>query len=252
VDRVVRIRQKIIQLSYEARSGHLGSSLSCVEMLDAILSVSNLRPSTVSDPSRDRIILSKGHAAMAYYATLEAWGLLPAEALTHYLENGSALWGHVTRVPEFPAIDYSTGSLGHGLGMGVGHAMGYRLLGHGGRVFVLLSDGECNEGSVWESAWFAADRRLPNLTVLVDCNGLQGLGPCAPGMTPDSLVDKWRSFGWKAESVDGHDVKMLRAKLSEASDFPRALLCRTIKGKGIPEIENTVASHYLPAEQKYL
>lgn len=189
---------------------------------------------------------------MAYYCALAAWGLLPESALENYLTNGSLLWGHVTRTPEFPAIDYSTGSLGHGLGLGAGHALGYRLRHRAGRVFVLLSDGECNEGSVWESAHFAAERRLPNLTVLVDANGLQGLGPCAPGMRAGSLVEKWRAFGWDAVEVDGHDSETIRRYLTPLSDSPRALICRTVKGKGVAELEGTEASHYVPAKREHV
>src|SRR5437016_6241346 len=133
--RCAAVRARIIGLSYSARSAHLGSSLSCVEILDAVIGTSNIRPETVHLPDRDRVVFSKGHAAMACYSTLEAWGLLDAALLDNYLKDGSDLWGHVTRNSLAPAIDASTGSLGHGLGLATGFSLGYRLRAYAGRIF---------------------------------------------------------------------------------------------------------------------
>jgi len=250
--RIAEIRQKVIQLSFQAKSAHLGSSLSIIEMLDAVLSVSNLRPESVQSPTRDRIVLSKGHAAMGFYATYHAWGLVEESDLATYLKNGSVLWGHVTKVSKYPTIDYSTGSLGHGIGLALGHAMGYRLRGGSGRVFCILSDGECNEGSIWEAALLANHHRVQNLTVLVDNNGLQGLDACDKVARLEPFAQKWSSFGWDVRELDGHDWDGLCQALSEPQDRPKVLLCKTVKGKGIPEIESTVASHYQPAKESFL
>ena len=153
--RVAGIRRRIIEISYAAKSAHLGSSLSSVEILDAIIGASGVSAGTVEAPDRSRLVMSKGHAAMAFYAALEAWKLIPRIHLDHYLEDGTSLWGHVTRSPDVPAIDVSTGSLGHGLSLTVGYGLGYRLRGWRSRLFCVLSDGECDEGSTWEAALFA-------------------------------------------------------------------------------------------------
>jgi transketolase len=247
-ERIAWMRRTIARLSFQASSAHLGSSLSCVEIVDAILSAGDLRPDTVDRPDRDRLILSKGHAAMAWYTGLAAHGLLATEHLDVYLKNDTALWGHVTRTPEVPAIDASTGSLGHGLGVAVGYALGARLRGWSRATFCVLSDGECDEGSVWEAASFAGHHRLGRLFAIVDYNKVQSIGSCDEVLTKEPFVDRWRSFGWACEHVDGHDRDALLARIrAHDGARPLALLADTIKGKGIPRIEGTVASHYKPA-----
>jgi transketolase len=242
------IRGRIVQLSYSAQSAHLGSSLSVVEILDAVLAASNLRPSTANAPDRDRIVFSKGHAAMAYYGALEAWGLMDPKFLDGYLSDGSVLWGHVSTTKEVPAIDVSTGSLGHGLGLGAGFALGYRLRGWNGRVFCILSDGECDEGAVWETALFAGHHRLERLVCLVDYNKVQSIGRTSEVLDLEPFLEKWAAFRWQALRVDGHDSVALSNALAIPSDGrPRVIIADTVKGKGIPRIENTVASHYHPA-----
>ncbi len=242
-------RKRIIGMSYKAKSAHLGSSLSVVEILDAVLRTSNIRPETASSSRRDRIVFSKGHAAMAYYAALEQHGLLSSDLLDAYLQNGTPLWGHVTLTDAVPAIDASSGSLGHGLSLAVGFALGFRLqLAPELRAFCILSDGECDEGSTWEAAMFAGARKLSNLTAIVDYNHIQGYGSTCEVMDLEPFGDKWRAFGWSAIEVDGHDeAAVLRALNAPRADRPLAILAHTIKGKGIARIENTVASHYKPA-----
>ena len=245
-ERCRRIRQVIIEMSYSARSAHLGSSLSCVEILDAMIAGSNLRADTVALAGRDRIVVSKGHAAMALYAALHVWGMLDVEHIRSYLKDGTLLWGHVTRSPGVPAIDFSTGSLGHGLSYAAGLALAYRLRRHTGRIFCLLSDGECDEGSTWEAALFAGHHRLSNLTVVVDYNKIQSIGMTAEILDLEPFEAKWSSFRWSVARCDGHDPASLAGKL-ERGPAPKVILADTVKGKGISRIENTVASHYRPA-----
>jgi transketolase len=242
------IRHRIARLSRDARSAHLGSSLSCVEILSAIVASSNSRPETLQRPDRDRLIMSKGHAAMGYYAVMAEYGLIDQDHLANYLCNGTALWGHVTRSDRVPVIDASTGSLGHGLGLSVGYALAYRLRGWSGRSFCVLSDGELDEGSTWEAALFAGARRLEAVTAVVDYNKIQSLERVTDVMDLEPLADKWRSFRWHVAEVDGHDLQAVAGALSiDSGGGPRLIIAHTTKGKGIERIENTVESHYRPA-----
>ncbi len=236
------IRSTAIRMSYEARSAHLGSSLSCVEILDSILSAGRF-----DGAGRDRLIVSKGHAAMGAYAALAAHGLLACDLLDGYLSNESALWGHVTQSPSAPVINASTGSLGHGLGLGCGHCYGDCVRGALRRVFVVLSDGECDEGSTWEAASFAGHHRLGQLTAVVDYNKIQSLERCEDVLTKEPFAARWEAFGWDAVEVDGHDPVALAAALAAPGAVPKAVIAHTVKGKGIARIEDTVASHYHPA-----
>lgn len=242
-------RRRVIRMSYEANSAHLGSSLSAIEILDAIFTTSDITPDTAGSPRRDRVIMSKGHAAMAYYATLETHSLVPSGDLDAYLNNGSRLWGHVSLTNGVAAIDASSGSLGHGLGIAAGFALANRLAGDDKhRVFAILSDGECDEGSTWEAVLFAGARRLDRLTAIVDYNHIQSIGTTHDVMELEPFADKWRVFGWEAVEVDGHDwLTLMEALAATTTGKPRVILAHTVKGKGIPRIENTVASHYKPA-----
>jgi transketolase len=242
------IRKRVAELSHAANSAHFGSSLSCVEILDAILRVSNIRSGNTAAPNRDRLVVSKGHAAMAYYATLAAHGLLQPDLLKDYLGDGTALWGHVTRTPAAPVIDASTGSLGHGLSLGLGFAQAYRLKKDEATVFCVLSDGELDEGSTWEAALFAGSRQFGNLVAVVDYNKIQSLDRVDNVLPLEPLADKWRAFRWEAEAVDGHDSAALMAALGKPRiGRPRVVIAHTVKGRGVPRIEDTVASHYKAA-----
>lgn len=247
--RCAAARRRVVSLSYRANSAHLGSSLSCIEILDSVFMASDLRVDTAAAENRDRIVFSKGHAAMAFYATLEQFGLLASSRLDEYLVAGTLLWGHVTITPDVPAIDASSGSLGHGLSLAAGFSLGHRLRGWPERrVFCVLSDGECDEGSTWEAAMFAGARRLDRLVAIVDYNHIQALGSTHDVMDLEPFADKWRAFGWEAFEADGHDESALVDALAAPSiGKPRVVLAHTIKGKGLARIENTVASHYKPA-----
>ncbi len=243
------IRARIAAVSKAAKSAHFGSSLSCVEILHAIVAASNIRPSNAAAPDRDRLILSKGHAAMAYYAVMEAYKLIDAKHLERYLENDTALWGHITRSEAIPVIDASSGSLGHGLGLSVGYAQAYRLRRWSGRIYCVLSDGELDEGSTWEAALFAGAKRFDGLRVVIDYNKIQSLDHVANVMDLEPLHDKWRAFGWSTSDVDGHDGNAISAALRSPIDQsrPHSIVAHTVKGKGVTGIENTIASHYKPA-----
>lgn len=242
------IRSRIANISYRSKSAHFGSSLSCVDILDSIATAARITPQEITSDRRPRIILSKGHAAMAFYATLEAWGLLPENMLDAYLQDDSALWGHVTRSAAAPAIDVSTGSLGHGLGLAAGYALGYRLKRWDARIFCVLSDGECDEGSTWEAALFAGHHKLDRLVAVIDYNKIQSLDHVATVLDLEPFAQKWSSFGWEVREVDGHDVWAMDVALAAStSGRPLVIIAHTVKGKGVPRIENTVASHYQPA-----
>ena len=187
---------------------------------------------------------------MAYYATLAAHGLIEPSALDVYLRDGTTLWGHVTRTLAHEVIDASTGSLGHGLGLALGYAQAYRLRGVQGRVFCVLSDGELNEGSIWEAALYAGAGNFDRLVVIVDYNKIQSLERVSAVMELEPLAEKWRAFRWEVREAPGHDVDALRAALERPNiQKPLLVLAHTVKGKGLPHIEDTVDSHYKPATE---
>lgn len=245
-ERAAWIRETVIRLSFEARSAHLGSSLSCVEIIDAILTAGSF----ATDPAksrRDRLIVSKGHAAMAFYAAMAAHGLLEPALLRGYLSDGSALWGHVTMSDRVPRIDASSGSLGHGLGLACGHAYGDRLRHATRRCYVVLSDGECDEGTTWEAASFAGHHRLATVAAVIDYNKIQSLDRCEAVLTKEPFAERWRAFGWDVTECEGHDTDALMQALRAGGERPLVIIAHTVKGRGIARIEDTVASHYKPA-----
>ena len=227
---------RLLRMHYEAGVGHIGGNLSA---LDILLSLYHC----VLGPE-DSFILSKGHAAGALYVTLWSMGRLTDDDLRQFHKDGTRLSGHPpTRgIPEIP---FATGSLGHGLGLAAGVALGNRLAGKPGRVFCLTSDGEWNEGSCWESLIFAAHQRLDNLTLIVDLNGLQGFGTTKEVADLGSLADKFRSFRFQTIEVDGHDPQALAEMLSAPQDRPRAIVARTQKGSGISFMADRMEWHYL-------
>lgn len=235
-----KVRRRVLTMHFENRACHLGSSLSCVELL-AYLYGTWLGPA-------DRFVLSKGHAASALYATLWAHGIFSESQLRTYYREGTTLPAHPA--PHIhPAIPAATGSLGHGLPIAVGMAYAHRRLRReGGRVACLLSDGECDAGPVWEAALFAGHHRLANLLVLIDANGLQGFGRTADVLDLEPLAAKWQAFGFRVAEVDGHDLQALHAaivSLQEGADRPCCVVCRTVKGKGVRFAEDRIEWHYL-------
>jgi transketolase len=242
-----RIRARVVEMSHVAETPHLGSSLSCVDMLVAAywaaLRIDAAHP---LDPDRDRFILSKGHAATALYATLAERGFFDPKLLDTYNEDGSALPEH-PGLQCVPGVEAATGSLGHGLPIALGMALAARIQKRPSRCLVLMSDGECEEGSVWEAAMFAPAHKLDTVTVMIDYNKWQATGRSDEIMALAPLAEKWRAFGWDACEVDGHDLDALIAALTnkpDGSGRPRAIVCHTVKGKGVSFMEDDNNWHY--------
>jgi transketolase len=242
-----RVRIHVLKMTGRGGSAHVASGFSIADIL-AVLYGRTLRhdPRNPRWPERDRFILSKGHAGAAVYATLAEVGYFPAAELQNHYQDGSKFSGHVSH-KGIPGVELSTGSLGHGLGVGVGIAMALKLAGSQARVFVLLSDGECDEGSVWEAALFARHHQLDNLVAIVDYNKIQSLGPVADTLQLEPFRAKWEAFGWSARESAGHDHNALATALdllpAEAGK-PTVLIAHTTKGKGVSFMENTVLWHY--------
>lgn len=204
-------------------------------------------------PQRDRFILSKGHAGAAVYAALAHTGFMDVETLDQHYQNGSILSGHVSH-KGVPGVELSTGSLGHGLGVAVGMAKAAMLKNAEHRVVCLLSDGECDEGSNWEAAMFAAHHRLRNLTAIIDYNNMQSLATVEETLALEPFVDKWEAFGWTVRDVNGHDHEAIANALAREpdDDKPLCVVCRTTKGKGVSFMEDAVLWHYrTPQGEEY-
>ncbi len=240
------IRIDIIRMLAEAGSGHPGGSLSGVEIVTALFfHVLRLRPEEPEWPERDRFILSKGHAAPLLYAALAERGFFPREELLTLRKLGSRLQGHPVR-NKAPGVEASTGSLGQGLSVGLGIALAGRLDRRDYRVYVLLGDGESEEGQVWEAAMAAAHYRAGNLTAILDFNGLQIDGRIQEVMSPLPLPEKWEAFGWAVREVDGHDFRELLEAFEWAKgvhDRPSMIIARTVKGKGVSFMEDVADWH---------
>lgn len=249
-DLAARIRRHALHMTSTGGSSHIGSILSMADLLAVLYGgVLRVDPAEPSWPERDRFILSKGHAGAGVYAVLAERGFFPVERLADHCQNGSDLSGHVSH-KGIPGVELSTGSLGHGLSVGAGMAYGAKLDDRSYRVFVLLSDGECDEGSNWEAILFAAHHRLNNLCAVVDYNKIQSLKPVAETLALEPFADKWRAFGWAVVEVDGHDHAQLAAAFAQAqhtADRPTCILAHTIKGKGVPFMEHSVLWHYRTA-----
>ncbi len=242
------IRKDIVRMIAEAGSGHPGGSLSCTDILTALYfgGVVKHDPQRPQHGPHDRFILAKGHSAPALYATLAHAGYIPREELSTLRKLGSRLQGHPD-ASLLPGIEVSTGSLGQGLSIAAGLAAGLRLQHDTSTVFVLLGDGECEEGQVWEAAMFAAYQGLDNLVAIVDHNGLQIDGPLDKVCNPEDLQEKFAAFGWTTESIDGHDVHGLVAAFARAvisrQGCPHVFIAETIKGKGVSFMENQAGWH---------
>jgi len=239
---IQRAKLRLLEMHYQSKVGHIGGNLSA---LDILMSLYHFR----LGPD-DQFVLAKGHSAGALYVTLWTMGVLSDEDLRHFHGEATRLSGHPP-LQGIPEIIFATGSLGHGLSLAAGLALGKRLRGEGGRVFCLTSDGEWNEGSCWEALIFLAHQKLDNLTFLVDLNGMQGFGSTREVANLGSLADKFRAFGVKTIEVDGHDVNSICRAL-ESGDGPVAIVANTTKGCGVSFMENQMAWHYLPmSEEQY-
>ena len=234
------VRAATVKMAHHGKTPHVGSALSQVEILVALY-FRALRPD-------DRFILSKGHGCMSLYATLAERGILPRELLATYAQDGGKLAEHPSPFG-IPGIDVATGSLGHGLSIGAGRALAQQMDHRPGRTFVVLSDGECNEGTIWEAAMFSARWKLDGLTVIVDYNKWQAMGRSNEVMALAPLADKWRAFGWAAREIDGHDMGAVVAALDALpleAERPTAVIAHTVKGKGVSFMEDDLEWHYRP------
>ena len=243
------IRLHALRMTSTGGSSHVGSVLSMADIL-AVLYGKVLRydASRPDWPDRDRFILSKGHAGAGAYAVLAESGFFPVKELARHCQDGSNLSGHVSH-KGIPGVELSTGSLGHGLPVGAGMAYAAALDGRSHRVVVLLSDGECDEGSNWEAVLFAAHHKLNRLTAIIDYNKIQSLKPVAETLGLEPFADKWRAFGWRVAEVDGHDHAALLDAFRAPHDKtqPSCIIAHTVKGKGVSFMENTVLWHYRTA-----
>jgi transketolase len=236
-----RLKLRLLRMHYESGVGHIGGNLSCLDILIALYHF------VLSD--KDHFVLSKGHAAGALYIALWSIGILNEEELQRFHKDGTRLPGHPPAAG-ITGIEFATGSLGHGLGLAAGLALGKQLKGQNGRVFCLTSDGEWNEGSSWESLIFVKHRNLNNLTVIVDCNGLQGFGTTRDVANLEPFSEKFKAFGLETLEVNGHDVEAVRQALARPTAGPVVVVAKTRKGCGISFMENRLEWHYMPLDSQ--
>lgn len=240
------IRKDVLKMVHKAKASHIGSCYSIVDIVAVLYgSIMKIDPKNATDPNRDRIILSKGHAAAAIYGALANVGILDKDSLSDYGSDGSLLMTHISH--KIDGVEFSSGALGHGLPFGVGKALASKKLKKDWRTFVILSDGEMDEGSNWEALMFASHHKLDNLIAILDYNKLQSLTSIKNTLGLEPLFDKLVSFGWEVKEVDGHDLDEMNNLLSDLpwkKDKPNLLIMHTIKGKGVSFMENKVEWHY--------
>jgi transketolase len=241
------LRLDILEATTRAKSGHLSSSFSSVEILTALFfnGVLRYRSDDPWWPERDRFIMSKGHAAPLLYAVLAKAGYFDRDQLWRLREVNSPVQGHPI-LRAMPGVEATTGSLGQGISLGIGHILGARLTGISLRVYVLIGDGECQAGQIWESAMAASHHRTHELTVILDYNKYQEMGPVSREMGLEPLVEKWQAFGWHTDQVDGHDISAVTDKLlalKQVKEQPTILIAHTIKGKGVSFVERDYTWH---------
>jgi len=244
----LNIRKRTIETSSIAKIPHLGSCLSCIEILVSLYwGVLQINPNDPEASDRDRFILSKGHAAPVLFQVLAERGFFSVEELKGIGQNGSLFHEHPPRPGLIPGIEAATGSLGHGLPMALGMAIALSIKGESARCYTLLSDGECNEGSIWEAAMLAASQKVSTLTAIIDYNKWQATGRSQEVMALEPLAQKWEAFGWNVQEIDGHDLTELDSAFNKArkeSSKPSLIVAHTIKGKGITFMEDDNNWHY--------
>lgn len=253
-ERANGLRKTVLRMIHHAKSSHIGTSFSMMELLSVLYGgILRVSPETVESPDRDRFILSKGHGCAGLYAVLAEEGFFPKEWLDTFYQNGSPLAGHATHT-HVPGVEVSTGSLGHGLPIACGMAVAGKRDGRPYRVFTLLSDGECDEGSNWEAILFAGHHQLDNLIVIVDYNKIQSLDKVSETLALEPFAAKWEAFGWSVREIDGHDCAQVLDALRTVPHQigkPTCILAHTVKGKGVSFMEDTVLWHYrCPNEQE--
>lgn len=248
-----RIRLHVLRMTQRAGSSHIGTNYSMCDLIAVLYGGAlRVRPLEPSWPERDRFVLSKGHGCASLYAVLAEAGFFPIELLDTFYLNGSTLAGHVTHV-NVPGVEVSTGSLGHGLSMATGMALAAKRDNQTHRVFAMLSDGECDEGSTWEPILFAPQHKLDNLIAIVDYNKIQSLGTVTEVMELEPFADKWRAFGWATREIDGHNVEQVVETLTSVpfeAGRPSCVIAHTVKGKGVSFMENQLLWHYRSPQGK--
>jgi transketolase len=244
------IRISAVKMTNKGKSSHVASVLSMADVLGVLYGdYLNVNPDEPKTPDRDIFILSKGHAGAGVYAALAWRGFFSKSVLDTHYQNGSILSGHVSH-KNIPGVEFSTGSLGHGLPASIGFAMARKELGS--RVVCVMGDGECNEGTTWESALLASHYNLNNLTVIIDCNKFQSLKTTKETLNLEPFAQKWESFGWDVFDIDGHDIKAISAALNSNSKKPKCIIANTIKGNGVDFMENNILWHYRsPQNEEY-
>ena len=249
----LEIKKEILNVSFSAQVGHIGSALSIADVI-AVLYWGHLRvfPRDPLNEKRDRFVLSKGHAVCALYAALYLRRFISRKQLYSYCKNGTLLGSHPDHF--LPGIEVSTGSLGHGLAVGCGMALAGKLNKKNYKVFVLISDAECDEGAIWESALFASQHKLDNLTIIVDYNKVQAFGTTKEILDLEPFVLKWKSFGCEVVEVDGHNLQEIKNALNSKGEFnkPKVVLAHTVRGKGVSFMEGKMQWHYLTVDKKQL
>jgi transketolase len=237
-------RREILKMTNTAKASHVASSLSVVDVLAVLYSgITNITPNNYEDMNRDVVILSKGHAASAIYSILALKGFFELDWLEQYCQDGAQLGGHVTS-KNVPGIELSTGSLGHGLPYGLGIALARKRANEPGEVYVVMSDGECDEGTTWESALIANHYNLDNLCVIIDRNRIQSLTFTEETIALEPFSKKWEAFNWNVTEVDGHSYSELATVINQKSIKPKCIIANTIKGKGVDFMENLNLWHY--------
>jgi transketolase len=254
VDSLARaIRVHVVQMTHSAKSSHIGSCLSIADILAVLYGlVLRISPESIDSPDRDRFILSKGHACAAVYAALAELGFFPISWLATFYKDGSPLPGHITHYG-IPGVEVSTGSLGHGLPLACGMALAGKRDGRPYRVFALLSDGECDEGSTLEAMLFAGHHKLENLIAIVDYNKIQSIGRVSEVLDLDPFADKWSACHWAVRELDGHDTAALERTLTELplrNDAPTCIIAHTVKGKGVSFMEDQLLWHYRAPDEE--
>jgi len=241
-------RKAVLRLIYQAQTSHIGSNFSCIDILSVLYDIANIDKDLKED--RDRIVISKGWVAASIYYFLSEKGIIPKEDLESYCKDDSKYIGLVE--PSVRGVEAAGGSMGFGLPFGVGFALAKKVKKEKGKAFVLMSDGEMDCGTSWESALIAAHHRLDNLFVMVDFNGLQAMGKVKEILNVEPLKDKWQAFGWEVREIDGHNFEEIEKSLTSSSERPVMIIAKTIKGKGVSFMENNNLWHYkAPSEEEY-
>ena len=249
-----KLLEDVVRMTSEAKTSHVGGCLSCLDIVSVLVTeVINIDKKNPNSKNRDRFILSKGHTAAIIYSALANKGFFSRKWLSTFIQDGTKLPGHIDH--KVPGVEFSTGSLGHGLSVGLGMALSMRYNNIKSNVYVLVSDGEMNTGSTWEAIMFAAHHKVDNLICIVDKNKIQSFGETKDIINLDPLYEKWETYGWNTYDIDGHNHSEIKKAFIDSKKYskkPSVIICNTIKGKGIKDFEGRLISHYRPPSEDQL